>query len=1100
MRASSFGRNEAGGGEASTPPGDGSPGLDFRLLFEGSPDMLLVLLPDAPRYTMVAATDARLRATHTTREQTVGRSLFDVFPDNPDDPQATGASNLRASLERVLATRAPDTMAVQRYDVRGPDGGFETKYWSPRNVPLLSPSGEIAYILHRVEDVTDLVQATELGETLRDRTRAMEREVIARSRELATANRELRDANAKLAQLDAAKTAFFSNVSHEFRTPLTLILGPLEDALARPQPALQGDELRLVHRSAVRLLGLVNSFLDFAQLEAGRLQPALEPTDLAGLTAGLAGSFQSVMQTAGLALVVDCPPLPAPVHVDRSHWEKIVLNLVSNAFKFTFEGRIAVRLRAVGDRVELTVEDTGIGIPESEQARIFERFHRVEAARGRSFEGSGIGLSLVQELAQLHGGSVRVESAVGRGSTFTVSIPAGAALPEGDRSVAQRDAPRRPTGPPSAVVEASRWAAEEAPPDPAAAVTTADARILVVDDNPDMRAYLAGMLQPHWQVDTVADGEAALARVREAPPDLVLTDAMMPRLDGFGLLRALRADPATRGLPVIVLSARAGEEAVVEGLETGADDYVVKPFSARELVTRVRGQLETARARTSALRASETRFRRLADSGMIGITISDASGRVLEANDTFLRMVGHTREDLRAGELTGKVVGSGDRSLAPDARGSREVWEAEYRRKGGGAVPVLVSVAPLDGDERIGISLDLTERKRLEEQFRQVQKMEAVGRLAGGIAHDFNNVLSVVLSYSDMILSGLAPEDPLHAEIAEIRTAGLRAADLTRQLLAFSRQQVVEPRVLSLGRTVAAMEKMLRRLLGADVSLTILTQPELWNIEADPGQIEQIVMNLAVNARDAMPQGGKLTIETSNVELDEEYARAHHGVKAGAYVMLAVSDTGVGMDAQTQARIFEPFFTTKETGKGTGLGLATVFGIVKQSLGHIWVYSEPGRGATFKVYFPRTGGAADVRPSERPAPGTLPGNETILLVEDDPQLRSVARGILRRSGYVVLEASNGGEALLLCEQHGANIDLLLTDVVLPLMSGRELAERLAPLRPGMKVLFMSGYTDEAVLQHGVLRSGASYLQKPVTPASLTRKVREVLDRDRPAGS
>ncbi|MGC4064753.1 MAG: histidine kinase dimerization/phospho-acceptor domain-containing protein [Polyangiaceae bacterium] len=302
------------------------------MIFEASSDVLLVLLPDSPNFTMVAATNARLEATHCTREETIGRPLFELFPDNPDDPDATGTHNLRASLERVLATRAPDTMAVQRYDIRRADGTFEAKYWSPKNLPVLSPSGEVAYILHRVEDVTELVLATEVGDELRDKAHAMEREVIKRSRELAEANGELRDANAKLGALDAAKTAFFSNVSHEFRTPLTLMLGPLEDAL-NGRAGLGGDELRLVHRNATRLLRLVNSLLDYSRLEAGRFQLSFELTDLAALTAGLAGSFQSLVESAGMSFVVDCPPLRRPVYVNRSQWEKVISNLLSNAFE-----------------------------------------------------------------------------------------------------------------------------------------------------------------------------------------------------------------------------------------------------------------------------------------------------------------------------------------------------------------------------------------------------------------------------------------------------------------------------------------------------------------------------------------------------------------------------------------------------------------------------------------------------------------------------------------------------------------------------------------------------------------------------------------------
>ena len=395
--------------------------------------------------------------------------------------------------------------------------------------------------------------------------------------------------------------------------------------------------------------------------------------------------------------------------------------------------------------------------------------------------------------------------------------------------------------------------------------------------------------------------------------------------------------------------------------------------------------------------------------------------------------------------------------------------------------------------EVFGAWLDITERKQLEEQFHQAQKMEAVGRLAGGVAHDFNNLLTAILGSADLVLESLKAGVPEREEIEEIRKAAVRAADLTRQLLAFSRQQVIAPTVLNPNDVVANLDKLLRRLLGEDVELRAVLASDLQTVKADPSQLEQVLLNLAVNARDAMPNGGKLTIETQNVELDQEYARGHLSAQPGPYVMLAVSDTGVGMDAATQARIFEPFFTTKEKGKGTGLGLATVYGIVKQSGGWIWVYSEPGHGTTFKVYLPRVGeAAAPAAPSLTP-PASLRGSETILVVEDDEMIRNLVQKVLRANGYTVLVAANGGDAERVSGQHEGPIHLLMTDVVLPGLNGREVARRVVAARAGIRVLYLSGYTDDAIVHHGVLESGVEFLQKPFTPAVLGRKVREVLD-------
>ena len=504
-----------------------------------------------------------------------------------------------------------------------------------------------------------------------------------------------------------------------------------------------------------------------------------------------------------------------------------------------------------------------------------------------------------------------------------------------------------------------------------------------------------------------------------------------------------------------------------------------------------------------ALRRSEASHRSLILGATYGIFRCDVNGKFLAVNPALVAMLGYESEaDLLAANLVHDVIRDpeeGVRLLQQyRQKGRLDGLEAQWRRKDGTPVPVRLSGrtvlderGALEGYEVI--AENVSERWHLEEQLRQAQKIEAVGRLAGGVAHDFNNLLTIVTGYSDLVLERLGATDAMRAYVEEIKKAGERAASLTRQLLAFGRRQTLAPRALDLNAVVANIDKMLRRLIGENIELTTVLAPELGRVKADPGQIEQVILNLAVNARDAMPQGGQLTLETANVELNEGDTRTRVSVLPGRYVMLAVSDSGMGMDAETQAHIFEPFFTTKEKDKGTGLGLATVYGIVKQSGGHIWLYSEPNHGTTFKIYLPRLEEAA--QPVEAISPGAplAGGSETILLVEDEEGVRDLARRILELKGYKVITASNPTEAAQVCERYEGPIHLLLTDVVMPTMSGPQLAEHVAFLRPGLRVLYISGYTDNAIVPHGILEEGVQFLQKPFTRDSLTRKVREVLD-------
>jgi PAS domain S-box-containing protein len=514
------------------------------------------------------------------------------------------------------------------------------------------------------------------------------------------------------------------------------------------------------------------------------------------------------------------------------------------------------------------------------------------------------------------------------------------------------------------------------------------------------------------------------------------------------------------------------------------------------------------RAAQKALRESEERFSTVFSASPIGISITRiANGQFIDVNDAFLSMFGYTREE---------VIGHTSLELRvyadPEDRdrfvgllrkeGRVHDVETKFRRKSGEIGDLLVSaeLIELAGEQyMLALMHDITERKQAEEehqkleaQLRQAQKMEAVGRLAGGVAHDFNNMLGVILGYADMALSRLNPADPLYQDLQEIAGAARRSADLTRQLLAFSRRQTIAPQVLDLNVQMKGMERLLRRIIGEDIALEFALALDLWPVRLDPSQVDQVVANLAVNSRDAMPDGGKLTVETGNMTFDEAYRQTHPWVLPGDYALLTVSDNGCGMDKEALEHVFEPFFTAKAEGKGTGLGLATVYGIVKQNNGFTDIYSEPGQGTTVKIYFPRHRGEAQARPVAAPELAPVGGQETILLVEDEDQLRRLARTLLERLGYRVLEAASPGEALILCEKHEGEIRLLLTDVVMPNMSGKELAERISAIKPGLKTLFMSGYTADAIAQRGVLEEGIHFLQKPFPLDALAKKVREAL--------
>ncbi|HEX9610644.1 MAG TPA: response regulator [Gemmatimonadales bacterium] len=636
-------------------------------------------------------------------------------------------------------------------------------------------------------------------------------------------------------------------------------------------------------------------------------------------------------------------------------------------------------------------------------------------------------------------------------------------------------------------------------------------RVLLVEDrDADAELAVRELKRAELACETrrVQTAEAFRHELRAFSPDIVLADYTVPGFGGMAALEILRRDAPH--IPLVVVTGSLDEETAAECIKAGAADYVLKTHLVR-LGPAVRGALALSNSRAekaqaeAALRTSEQRFRALVEHSWDAIALFDAHGAVLYGSPATTRLLGY--------DLTEFVGRNALELIHPDDRDGAVARLTEAVAHPRTRVSVTARVRHKDGswrhlegvftnlldDPSVGAIVnnyrDATERRSLEEQVIRAQKMEAVGRLAGGVAHDFNNILTAITGYTDLLLADLPADDPRRLDVDEIHHAAQRAAALTQQLLAFSRRQVMQPRVVDLNALVLDVENLLRRLIGEDLMLAAALAPELGHVRGDPGQLQQVIMNLAVNARDAMPEGGRLTIETRDVELDEAYAALHRDVLPGRYVLLAVSDTGSGMSEETQSHLFEPFFTTKELGKGTGLGLATVYGIVKQSGGHVWAYSELGHGTTFKIYLPRVDEPAEpLATRTRAAPESLRGTETILLVEDEAAVRAVTRLLLERNGYTVLVAPAGSAALALLDGGDVRVDLLLTDVVMPGMSGRELAERLASRCPGLRVVYMSGYTDDAIVRHGMLEPGLEYLQKPFRPDGLLLKVREVLDR------
>jgi PAS domain S-box-containing protein len=822
-----------------------------------------------------------------------------------------------------------------------------------------------------------------------------------------------------LAKLDRAKTTFFSNVSHEFRTPLTLMLGPLEEVQKEASERLSPERQELlvtVHRNGLRLLKLVNTLLDFSRMEAGRVQASYQPTDLATFTTEIASAFDSAMRNAGLRFSVECRPIADPVYVDRDMWEKIVLNLLSNAYKFTFAGEVALTLKPLDGAVELQVRDTGVGIPEEDQGQVFERFHRIESTQARTFEGTGIGLALVQELVKLHGGTVRVESAVGAGSTFTVTIPSGKEHLPAERihsaptlastiirAEAYVEEARRWSGSESGVAGEVAMLGKQAPPSPSFEPSPDAKRELIVlaDDNADMRQYIARLLNERYEVHAAVDGLQALEATRKLRPALVLADVMMPQLDGFGLLRAICEDSSLASTPVILVSARAGEESRVEGLEADADDYLIKPFAARELLARVAAHVKMSKLRRETaereermhseaelerekLRASEERlaetsrlYRELQQTDAelqlqvqllqqlpVSAWTLNPDGTPDFVNRVWLEYSGQTLDFIRSHpEAWMTAVHPEDRE-----RSSRAFWEGI--RSGTGFAFETRSLRAKDGIYRwhlnqavvlrdsegtvfkfIGTTTDIDDQKRAEEALRQsygdlarINRVTTMGELTASLAHEISQPISGAITNANVCLRKLGSDRP---DLDELRTAvtrfgrdARRAAEIIARIRSQFEKGSVNPETLGVSEMIQETVALLRdETMRYNISVRTELTADLPQIVGDRVQLQQVAMNLIVNSIEAMKDVDGIR------ELVIRSERAEN-----EQILVSFNDSGPGFPPQLAEKIFDPFFTTKP--HGTGMGLRICRSIIESHGGRLWAEAGAGRGATFHLNLP----------------------------------------------------------------------------------------------------------------------------------------------------
>jgi PAS domain S-box-containing protein len=1088
-----------------TEPGasaaDSSP--DFQSLFESAPGLYVVLKPD---FTIVAASDAYLHATKAQRGDILGRGIFEAFPDNPDDPAATGVRNLKASLERVRESGTADTMAVQKYDIRRPEaegGGFEERYWSPVNSPVLTKgTRELAYIIHRVEDVTEFIRLKQHGveqnrvtEELKTRTEQMEGEIFLRAQQLQEANRHLREANQRLDQLDQTKTQFFANVSHELRTPLALIIGLTDKLINTPERSPEDRrDLAIVARNARALRGHVNDLLDVSKLAAGEMRVDYADLNLGDLVRLAAGQFDVIAREHGIAYALDIPETVRG-QADPEKLQRILLNLLSNAFKFTPDGgAVRCSLRAQGSHAILQVADSGPGVPRDQRSVVFERFHQLDWGDTRRVGGTGLGLAIARDFAELHRGSIEIEDAPEGGALFIVQIPlqapAGAPL---------RSEPWLAVGWPDDLSPDSRL--NDTTPVVTGAAGQDCPLVLVIEDNREMNRFICHGLGSEFRTLSAFDGREGLRQALLVKPDVILTDVMMPELGGEAVVRAVREHQELDLTPIVLLTAKADEGLRVRLLRQGAQDYLTKPFPTEELVVRIRNLASIKRSREKVLQAEE-RFRALMDSAPDAMVVVDEQGRIALVNARTETLFGYARE-----ELLGKTIEiliperfrtghSGHRGVylhAPATRSMGSNLDLYARRRDGSEVPVEVSLSPVASSAGLRVASairDVSDRKRVLEQLREARnEADRANRgkstFLATASHDLRQPLQTLSLLNGALIRMVKDPDPAEALAQQEAAIGVMSR-LLNALLDISKLEsgAVEP-VYSTWQGISLLDQLRSEFLGiaAEKGLEFeVKSSEAW-VHSDLSLVGQVLRNLVSNAI-KYTKRGRVSLR----------CRQDRGL-----VHVEVADTGIGMDPQELAHIYREFYQigvpTNAAREGYGLGLSIVSRIVKLLDLKLDVHSELGKGSTFSLALPAGApvvsqdglqGAAEIRKDTKSA-------HHILVVEDEPAVLNATRLLLKAEGYRVATATTVAEAVGRIRE-SSDLELLLTDYHLAGgETGKQVISLVRAIRGAdFKTIMITGDTSSAA--RGPDGDESLYLlSKPVDPAALLKLLGKLLE-------